>query len=243
MSKPKRGSSVLPEGALPCVWMTAGVISYKLCDRDYDCEHCPLDAALAGADGTAPVEPAVVEPPDPQWEFPEDRRYHRTHGWARTLPDHRVRIGLDGFAARLLAHATSVVLPTTGSHISQGKAACWLQDDEELIPLCAPVSGTVLSVNRNVQDRPGLIAADPYGDGWLLEARCGPGKPPLMRDAGAQEAAAAEEFRKLHERAARHLARSSGVGNTLPDGGEQVTELRQILGPKRYHRLILPFLR
>ena len=29
-----------------CVWVTAGVLNYKLCDRDFDCEHCPLDAAL-----------------------------------------------------------------------------------------------------------------------------------------------------------------------------------------------------
>jgi hypothetical protein len=31
---------------LKCVWMLAGVVDYKLCDRQYDCEHCPLDSAL-----------------------------------------------------------------------------------------------------------------------------------------------------------------------------------------------------
>jgi len=29
-----------------CVWMDAGVINYKLCDRLYDCDRCPLDQAL-----------------------------------------------------------------------------------------------------------------------------------------------------------------------------------------------------
>jgi hypothetical protein len=29
-----------------CIWMLAGVIDYKLCDREYDCEHCLLDIAL-----------------------------------------------------------------------------------------------------------------------------------------------------------------------------------------------------
>jgi len=29
-----------------CVWMEAGVIRYWLCCRNFDCEHCPLDAAL-----------------------------------------------------------------------------------------------------------------------------------------------------------------------------------------------------
>ena len=29
-----------------CVWMQGGLVSYKLCDRRLDCEHCPFDAAL-----------------------------------------------------------------------------------------------------------------------------------------------------------------------------------------------------
>ncbi|HYX31218.1 MAG TPA: hypothetical protein VE863_21970 [Pyrinomonadaceae bacterium] len=29
-----------------CVWMDAGVMNYKLCDRAFDCDRCPLDQAL-----------------------------------------------------------------------------------------------------------------------------------------------------------------------------------------------------
>lgn len=32
--------------SIRCVWMDAGVVNYKLCDRGYDCERCPLDLAL-----------------------------------------------------------------------------------------------------------------------------------------------------------------------------------------------------
>lgn len=43
--------SVVSEGErapspLKCVWMLAGVVDYKLCDRDYECEQCPFDRAL-----------------------------------------------------------------------------------------------------------------------------------------------------------------------------------------------------
>jgi hypothetical protein len=31
-----------------CVWMDAGVVNYKLCDRGFDCDRCPLDQALHG---------------------------------------------------------------------------------------------------------------------------------------------------------------------------------------------------
>jgi len=29
-----------------CIWMMAGVISFKLCPLNYDCEHCDFDEAM-----------------------------------------------------------------------------------------------------------------------------------------------------------------------------------------------------
>jgi len=29
-----------------CVWMESGVVNYKLCDFEYNCEACPFDQAL-----------------------------------------------------------------------------------------------------------------------------------------------------------------------------------------------------
>lgn len=47
--------------ALPCVWMTAGVINYRLCDREFECESCPFDAAIRGR-GRRPVAPRSPAP-------------------------------------------------------------------------------------------------------------------------------------------------------------------------------------
>lgn len=33
----------------PCIWVLAGVLSYRLCDREYECEGCELFHALAGS--------------------------------------------------------------------------------------------------------------------------------------------------------------------------------------------------
>ena len=35
------------ERVTKCVWMTAGILTYKLCDREMDCEHCLLHRALS----------------------------------------------------------------------------------------------------------------------------------------------------------------------------------------------------
>jgi len=29
-----------------CVWMASGVVTYKLCDFQYNCEACPFDQAI-----------------------------------------------------------------------------------------------------------------------------------------------------------------------------------------------------
>ena len=41
-------SGALPPGVLPCVWMSAGLVSFKLCDREGECEGCPFDLAMRG---------------------------------------------------------------------------------------------------------------------------------------------------------------------------------------------------
>ena len=37
--------------------------------------------------------------------------------------------------------------------------------------LIAPVSGTVLIVNADLEDHPSIINEDPYNEGWLIEVR------------------------------------------------------------------------
>jgi len=46
-SKEKRESmKIVPPGKKKCVWMEAGVVSYKLCDNNYDCSTCVYDHAM-----------------------------------------------------------------------------------------------------------------------------------------------------------------------------------------------------
>lgn len=36
-------------GGMPCIWMSAGLVAYKLCDRGFECDGCPFDRAMRGA--------------------------------------------------------------------------------------------------------------------------------------------------------------------------------------------------
>lgn len=37
---------IVPPGKKKCIWMEAGVVSYKLCDNNYDCSTCVYDHAM-----------------------------------------------------------------------------------------------------------------------------------------------------------------------------------------------------
>ena len=42
----KTSMKIVPPGKKKCVWMEAGVVSYKLCDNNYDCSTCVYDHAM-----------------------------------------------------------------------------------------------------------------------------------------------------------------------------------------------------
>jgi glycine cleavage system H lipoate-binding protein len=53
-TRPKK-SELIPTSARQCVWVDAGVISYKICTLNYECERCSLHQALVDA-------PVLVQP-------------------------------------------------------------------------------------------------------------------------------------------------------------------------------------
>lgn len=42
-------SPVFSSNEMECVWMTAKVVNFKLCERDRDCANCPFDKAMKQA--------------------------------------------------------------------------------------------------------------------------------------------------------------------------------------------------
>jgi len=245
MGKRQDRPALLPPDAISCIWMSAGLVAYKLCDRQLDCDACPFHEAMRGA-GSPSAEEEPTAPRGAEWNFPDDRRYHPGHTWAVRIGKDRVRVGLDAFAARLLNSTISVILPPEGSLMRQGCATGWLMDEGELLPVRAPVSGSVVRGNPRLRDEPQLVTSHPYGSGWMIEARCG--EPPsgdrALRSAEQMRKRSEHQLGKLRQQAARQLSKGSErVGATLPDGGERLTDLRKMLGSTAYLRLVANLLK
>lgn len=233
--RPHDAIDLLGRALVPCIWMSAGLVAYKLCDRNLDCDGCPFDDAMRGA---APESPAAGAERD-AWAFPNDRRYHRGHAWVLTVDDGHARIGVDILAARLLTQATAVILPALDSRVRCGQVACWLRDGSELIPLSAPASGCVVRHNPLVKKSPRVVHADPYGSGWLFDLRLERGGFPGLLSAGEMRAHSERQLEQVRIGLRQHLTRGSDlVGPTLADGGERLADLRSILGGPAYLRLV-----
>jgi len=99
--------------------------------------------------------------------FPDDLKYSREHEWARVEGD-RVVVGITDYAQRELGEIVYVELPEVGTEVEQMEAFGTVESVKAVSDLYAPVSGEVVEINGALEDDPGLINTDSYGEGWLL---------------------------------------------------------------------------
>jgi glycine cleavage system H protein len=100
--------------------------------------------------------------------YPEDLKYTAEHEWARAT-DTVVRIGITDYAQEALGDIVYVSLPEAGSDLVAGQVFGEVESTKSVSDLYAPVSGTVVARNDQLDARPELINADPYGEGWVVE--------------------------------------------------------------------------
>lgn len=99
--------------------------------------------------------------------YPEDLRYTKEHEWARD-EEGRWRVGITAYAQEALGDVVYVDLPAVGSTVTEGQPFGEVESTKSVSDLYAPVSGTIVERNGDLEDRPELVNADPYGDGWMV---------------------------------------------------------------------------
>ncbi len=101
--------------------------------------------------------------------IPSHLQYTESHEWIGTEEDGIARIGITDHAQEALGDLVFVELPAVGDEISQGDPCAVVESVKAASDIYAPVSGTVVAINEDLETDPALINADPYGDGWLFE--------------------------------------------------------------------------
>ena len=80
-----------------------------------------------------------------------------------------MRVGLSDFAQAELGEIAFVELPEAGRIVAQGDPVCSIDSLKSTSEIYAPVSGTIVEVNRELESEEhcGLVNTDPLGRGWL----------------------------------------------------------------------------
>jgi glycine cleavage system H protein len=228
-----------PHCVQPCLWMSAGLLTYKLCDRGFDCDRCPLDAALRAAPPGSPRRETLLLPSRNSEVFPEDRLYTIGHLWVQVIgrkEDRLVRFGLDAFAATIIGRCCEVTWRVSERTLERGEAICQIDVGLGILSVGMPFCGVVVDGNRDLVSEPNRLVTAPYEDGWLVDL-VATDLTELHRllTASAARKTARLDLQRLRRRIAlQMLAEAGKVGRTLADGGEPLTDLRQVLGGSTY---------
>lgn len=220
--------------------MTAGILSYQLCNRQFDCENCPLDKAMRmhfspGSHGAFFNEQYHCELPS------EDCLFSRDHCWVKNMNEDIIRVGLEpGFAAALIS-PKAIALPSVGENVEPGKFCCWIILEGETIPLRSPVSGKIVTTNARIADEPHEICQRALTSGWLFEVQVydqALEADNLMTKEEADQCYSRDftRFTTMLNEALRE--NNMQVGMTMQDGGAVLRNVSDIIGAKKYCELL-----
>lgn len=235
---------IVPPDEIRCVWMTAGVLSYQLCERKLDCEYCPLDSALRQTFINQQVlhgqNRPVIEPPAAKQSH-RNMLYGRRHMWVSSLDDHTTRLGLEPGLTSVLISPKAVVLPSIGDRVVRNKVCAWIVLDGGTLPIASPISGKVSGSNAYLAENPHAICSSPLDQGWLFDIVT---DGPIVRDAdllALSDAALvyAEDQKRFQAMLSAELSKADAdIGLTMADGGEALESLSEMLGPSKYFKLV-----
>ena len=100
-------------------------------------------------------------------EYPDDLYYSRDHLWVK-VTGNRGTIGITDHGQQEMGEILFMDLPEEASPVEQGDVFGTLESSKAVAELIAPLSGEVVSKNKDLEEEPSLINDDPYGNGWLI---------------------------------------------------------------------------
>jgi len=161
--------------------------------------------------------------------LPEGLHFHPGHTWAAPEGGGVFRLGMDGFALRMLGRPEALHLPRPGTELEPGETGWHLSVGGHDLSLLSPVAGEVVEVNPAAVESPGRLGDDPYGEGWLLKVK-------TKRTGVLKNLLSGKLARAWMEEAFTRVSRQllPQLGMVLQDGGEPVEGFARELDPEHW---------
>lgn len=94
------------------------------------------------------------------------KHYTKEHEWVAVIDDQAL-VGITAFAAKQLGDITYVELPELDLDRVAGDTIATVESVKAASDVYAPISGTVVAVNKELEEDPGLVNQSPESKGWL----------------------------------------------------------------------------
>ena len=157
----KNKKHIWPESEIPCIWMEAGVVDFKLCDNNNNCENCPFDAIMrnrATSPGTAQDSSNknlqendgiqhLLNPPE-KISVDDHVYYGAKHWYFERLGENKTLVGFDQVTLSVFPKFTDLII-SEEQQIKKGQAVCWFVSEFGTMCLPAPISGKITKVNNS----------------------------------------------------------------------------------------------
>jgi glycine cleavage system H protein len=102
-------------------------------------------------------------------KVPNYLKYTETHEWVRDEGDGTAVVGITEHAQHALGEIVYIELPDVDVEVVAQDEVAVVESVKAAADIYAPISGKIIEINEDLEDAPGLVNSDPYGDGWLFK--------------------------------------------------------------------------
>ena len=102
-------------------------------------------------------------------KFEEGLYYSESHEYVRVDGEYGY-IGISDYAQDQLGNVVYVDMPEVGDEVTAGEEFGAVESVKAASDLIAPVSGTVVEVNEQLEDQPELVNQDAFAN-WIIKVR------------------------------------------------------------------------
>lgn len=253
---------------LKCVWMVAGLVSYRLCDQNFHCERCDFDRvmrcsspdevhcfqehsvpALPGQsplhlkriDGMRKLTNQYLTALLSKCQIYLDRCYHPSQLWTLAETPNRVMVGIDNFILNVLSPINRIILPELKQFYREGQLITLIVRQNKSFPIYSPVSGRVTEINPEAAEN----QEQKLADRWLFKFEGEKLQEKIQATCGYMQSLD-NYIRKivllkkvLFESFQENLP--ANYVTTIGDGGKIESNLELVLGQEKFDKMVKMF--
>ena len=118
--------------------------------------------------------------------------YSESHEWVKVDGNIAI-VGITDFAQHAMGYLSYVDMPEVDDELEKGEEFGAVESVKAASDLYAPVSGTVVEINEELEDAPELLNQDAF-ENWIMKVEMSdPSELESLMDAAAYEAMCANE--------------------------------------------------